>query len=79
MKKQIAIFSTSRADYSHLYWLIEKIKIEKSFNCSLYISGSHLEKKLGNISALRIEAIRDFNPDHTTPVTTIRIGLLWEY
>ena len=42
------------------------------------ISGG-IETKLGNTSALRIEAIRDFNPDHTTPVTIIRIGLLWEY
>ena len=42
------------------------------------ISGG-IETKIGNISTLRIEAIRDFNPDHTTPVTIIRIGLLWEY
>ena len=42
------------------------------------ISGG-IETKLGNSSALRIEAIRDFNPDHTTPVTIIRVGLLWEY
>ena len=62
MKKKIAIFSTSRADYSHLYWLIEKIKIEKSFNCSLYISGSHLEKKYGysylNINRKKINTIK---------------------
>ena len=42
------------------------------------ISGG-IETKIENISTLRIEAIRDFNPDHTTPVTIIRIGLLWEY
>ena len=42
------------------------------------ISGG-IEPKIGNISTLRIEAIRDFNPDHTTPVTIIRIGLIWEY
>ena len=42
------------------------------------ISGG-IETKIGNISTLRIEAIRDFNPDHTTPVTIVRIGLLWEY
>ena len=42
------------------------------------ISGG-IETKLGNSSALRIEAIRDFNPDHTTPVTIIRIGLLWKH
>ena len=42
------------------------------------ISGG-FETKLKNISTLRIEAIRDFNPDHTTPVTIIRIGLLWDY
>ena len=45
---------------------------------STNISGG-IETKIGNISKLRIEAIRDFNPDHTTPVTIIRIGLLWEY
>ena len=42
------------------------------------ISGG-IETKFGKISTLRIEAIRDFNPDHTTPVTIIRIGLLWQY
>ena len=42
------------------------------------ISGG-IETKLENSSTLRIEAIRDFNPDHTTPVTIIRIGLLWQY
>ena len=42
------------------------------------ISGG-IETKIENISTLRIEAIRDFNPDHTTPVTIIRIGLLWQY
>ena len=42
------------------------------------ISGG-IETKIGNISTLRIEAIRDFNPDHTTPVTIVRIGFLWEY
>jgi len=42
------------------------------------ISGG-IEAKLGNIPTLRIEAIRDFNPDHITPVTIVRIGLIWEY
>ena len=45
---------------------------------STNISGG-IETKIGNISTLRIEAIRDFNPDHTTPVTIVRIGLLWKY
>ena len=38
-----------------------------------------VETKLRNSSTLRIEAIRDFNSDYTTPVTIIRIGLLWKY
>ncbi len=38
-----------------------------------------IETKLRNRSALRIDAIRDFNSNHTTPVTIIRIGLLWKY
>ena len=42
------------------------------------ISGG-IETNFGKISTLRIEAIRDFNPNHTTPVSIIRIGLLWKY
>ena len=38
-----------------------------------------IETTLRNSSTLRIEAMRDFNSNHTTPVTIIRIGLLWKY
>ena len=50
---------------------IDNGKDYASFN----ISGG-IETDYFNNSKLRLEAIRDFNPDHTTPVTAIRVAFL---
>ena len=48
-------------------------------NGSTYMSlnvSAGLEIKTTRSSKFRFEAIRDFNPDHVTPVTVIRFGIL---
>ncbi len=42
------------------------------------ISGG-FEANLTRASIFRVEAIRDFNPDHTTPVTAIRLAIISLY
>ena len=73
------LFGISREIYTPIIGLGGTVYIDNGTTYgSPNISGG-IETKIGSISTLRIEAIRDFNPDHTTPVTIVRIGLLWEY
>ena len=48
-KKNIAILTTSRADYSILRNLIHLLKNSKKINFKLIVSGQHLSKKYGII------------------------------
>ena len=47
MRKKIAFFSTSRADYSLISPLIKSLKKDKTIESKLIICGSHLSKKHG--------------------------------
>ena len=47
--KKICIISTSRADYHLLKNVIKKIQLSKKLTPYLIVSGSHLEKRFGNI------------------------------
>lgn len=47
MKKTIAIITGSRADYSHLRPILEKITKEPTLKCILYVTGDHLLKSRG--------------------------------
>ena len=46
--KNIAILTTSRADYSILRNLINLFKLSKKINFKLIVSGQHISKKYGN-------------------------------
>ena len=47
MRKKIAFFSTSRADYSLISPLLKSLKKDKTIESKLIICGSHLSKKHG--------------------------------
>lgn len=47
-KRNIAVVSSSRADYSHLYPLMFALKNKKNVNFQLIITGMHLSEKYGN-------------------------------
>ncbi len=45
---QIAICTTTRADYGLLYWLIREIEADPELALLLYVTGSHLSSAFGN-------------------------------
>ena len=47
MKRNIAVVTSSRADYNHLYLLVDALYKSKFFNLSLIITGMHTMKKYG--------------------------------
>ena len=47
-KRQIAVFSSTRAEYGLLKYLIKEIENDHDFILSLIISGSHLSSAHGN-------------------------------
>ncbi len=46
-KRKICIISGSRADYSHMYWLIKECDQDKDINLQLLATGMHLSKRHG--------------------------------
>ncbi len=48
MKKTIAVVTTSRADYSHLYWPLREIAAHADLELKLIVMGSHLSPEFGN-------------------------------
>ena len=46
--KNVAILTTSRADYSILRNLINLFKLSKKINFKLIVSGQYISKKYGN-------------------------------
>lgn len=46
-RKKICIFSGTRADYGHLYWIIKNINDDPDLILQLLVSGSHLEQDFG--------------------------------
>ena len=47
MKKTIAVVTTSRADYSHLYWPLKEIAAHPALELKLIVCGSHLSPEFG--------------------------------
>ncbi len=45
---QIAVCTTTRADYGLLYWLIREIAADPELDLLLYVTGSHLSPAFGN-------------------------------
>ncbi|HYL68478.1 MAG TPA: UDP-N-acetylglucosamine 2-epimerase, partial [Candidatus Limnocylindria bacterium] len=48
MKRKIAVVTTSRADYSHLYWPLRDLSAHKSVDLRIIALGSHLSPEFGH-------------------------------
>src|SRR5271154_829521 len=48
MKRTIGVITTSRADYSHLYWPLRDLSNHESVDLRLIALGSHLSPEFGN-------------------------------
>ena len=48
MKRKIAVITTSRADYSHLYWPLQELAAHSRVELKLIVLGSHLSPEFGN-------------------------------
>jgi UDP-hydrolysing UDP-N-acetyl-D-glucosamine 2-epimerase len=47
LKRKIAVITTSRADYSHLYWPLRDLCIHPQVDLKLLVLGSHLSPEFG--------------------------------
>ena len=54
MKRTIAVITSSRADYSHLYWPLKDLSTHPDVNLKLIVMGSHLAPTYG-VTAQEIE------------------------
>lgn len=48
MKRTIAVITTSRADYSHLYWPLRDLSQNQNVDLKIVALGSHLSPEFGN-------------------------------
>jgi UDP-hydrolysing UDP-N-acetyl-D-glucosamine 2-epimerase len=48
MKRRIAVVTTSRADYSHLYWPLHDLSRHPDVDLKLIVLGAHLSPEFGN-------------------------------
>jgi UDP-hydrolysing UDP-N-acetyl-D-glucosamine 2-epimerase len=48
MKRTIAVITTSRADYSHLYWLLRDLGAKEDVSLKIIALGPHLSPEFGN-------------------------------
>jgi len=53
-KRTIAVLSTSRADYSHLFWVLHELRTRPSIDLRLIVMGAHLSPEFGS-TAVEIE------------------------
>src|ERR1700728_2419864 len=53
-KRTIAVITTSRADYSHLYWPLRELRAHPEVDLKLIVMGSHLSPEFG-LSAKEIQ------------------------
>ena len=47
MKRTIAVVTTSRADYSHLYWVLRELRDHNDIECRLIVTAAHLADEFG--------------------------------
>jgi UDP-hydrolysing UDP-N-acetyl-D-glucosamine 2-epimerase len=48
MKRRIAVVTTSRADYGHLYWILKTLAAHPKVDLKLIALGAHLSPQFGN-------------------------------
>ncbi len=57
--RRIAVVSTSRADYGHLYWPLRALRDTPDIDLRLIVTGAHLAEQYGNtIEQIRAEGFR---------------------
>ena len=47
MKRKIAVFTGTRAEYGLLYWLMKEIQSNESLELQVIVSGMHLSPEFG--------------------------------
>lgn len=58
-KRRIAVVSTSRADYGHLYWPLKTLQSIEAFDLRLIVTGAHLSARYGDtIDQIRAEGFQ---------------------
>jgi UDP-hydrolysing UDP-N-acetyl-D-glucosamine 2-epimerase len=48
MKRKIAVVTTSRADYSHLYWPLRELSVHPDVDLKIIVMGAHLSQEFGS-------------------------------
>jgi len=48
MKRKLAVITTSRSDYNHLYWVLRELSDRPDIDLNLIAIGSHLSPEFGN-------------------------------
>ena len=48
MKRKIAVVTTSRADYSHLYWPLRELSTHPDVDLKIIVMGAHLSPEFGS-------------------------------
>jgi UDP-hydrolysing UDP-N-acetyl-D-glucosamine 2-epimerase len=48
MKRKIAVITTSRADYSHLYWPLRELSAHPNVDLKIIVMGAHLSPEFGS-------------------------------
>ena len=48
MKRTIAVVTTSRADYSHLYWPLRELSLHPGVDLKIIVMGAHLSPEFGS-------------------------------
>jgi UDP-hydrolysing UDP-N-acetyl-D-glucosamine 2-epimerase len=48
MKRKIAVVTTSRADYSHLYWPLRRLSAHPDVDLKIIVMGAHLSPEFGS-------------------------------
>lgn len=48
MKRKIAVITSSRADYSHLYWPLKDLSASQDIDLKIVVLGAHLSPEFGN-------------------------------
>ena len=52
-KRRIGVVTTSRADYSHLYWPLRELAAHPEVDLGVFVLGAHLAPEFGAIRADR--------------------------
>jgi UDP-N-acetylglucosamine 2-epimerase len=47
VKRKIAVLTTSRADYGHLYWPLRELEAHPEIDLQLIVMGAHLSPEFG--------------------------------